>query len=114
MGLHGSLRMRKAVGALALDPSADDYSAPVLALTLRKMRGRDFGELPPGHTVHVFSWVINHADCLQHLDTTPSEMKARLDVLASDHAPLQAWHARRPGYRFSTAPKITRTLSAKT
>jgi hypothetical protein len=93
MGLHGSLRMRKAVSSPALDPLADEYTAAVLALTLRKMRGRDFGELPPDHTVHLFSWVINHADCLQHLDTTPGDMKARLDALASDHAPLQAWHA---------------------
>ena len=93
MGLHGSLRIRKAAGAVELDPSADDYNAAVLALTLRKMRGRNVGELPQGHTEHLFSWVINHADCLRHLDTTLDDMQARLEALASEYAPLQAWHA---------------------
>jgi hypothetical protein len=40
MGLHCSLRIRKATGVQELDPSADDYNAEVLALTLGKMRGR--------------------------------------------------------------------------
>lgn len=93
MGLHGSLRTRKAAGAVALDPAADDFDAAVLAMTLRKMRGRNVGELPRGHTVHLFSWVINHADCLRHLDTTLDDVQARLDALASGYPPLQAWHA---------------------
>jgi hypothetical protein len=93
MGLHGSLRIRKATGAVELDRSANDYNAEVLALTLRKTRGRNVSELAQGHTVHLFSWVINHADCLRHLDTTLDDLKARLDALASEYAPLQAWHA---------------------
>jgi hypothetical protein len=40
-----------------------------------------------------FSWVINHADCLRHLDTTLDDVQARLDALASEYAPLQAWPA---------------------
>jgi hypothetical protein len=47
----------------------------------------------PGHTVHLFSWVINHADCLRRLDITLDGLKARLDALAGAHAPLQPWHA---------------------
>jgi hypothetical protein len=93
MGLHGSLRIRKAAGAVELDPWADDHNAALLALTLRKMRGCNVSELPQGNTVHLFNWVINHADCLRHLDTTLDDVQARLDALASEYAPLQAWHA---------------------
>jgi hypothetical protein len=93
MGLHCSLRIRKAAGAEQLDPAADVYNAAVQALTLRKMRGRNVGEVARGHTVHLFNWVINHADCLKHLNTTLDGLKAPLDALAFEHAPLQAWHA---------------------
>ncbi len=93
MGSHCSLRIRKGTGAVELDPSADDYNTEVQVLTLRKMRGRNVSEAAQGHTVHLFSWVINHADCLRHLNTTLDDLKAQLDALASEHAPLQAWHA---------------------
>ncbi|MFL5267834.1 MAG: hypothetical protein ACJ8AH_14760 [Stellaceae bacterium] len=93
MGLHRSLRIRKAAGAVGLDAAVDDYDAALLAMTLSKMRSRTVSEVAQGHTVHLFSWVINRAECLRHLNTTLDDLKARLDALAFEHAPLQAWHA---------------------
>ena len=45
-----------------------------LADTLSKMRGRPFDRAPVVNTVHVFNWVLNHADCYSvfgHIDWRP-------------------------------------------
>jgi hypothetical protein len=64
-----------------------------LADTLSKMRGRQFDKAPVVHTVHVFNWVINHADCYRYLATSIDDMKDRLDDLVARRAVLQAWHS---------------------
>jgi len=63
-----------------------------LADTLSKMRGRPFDRAPVVNTVHVFSWVLNHADCYSHLGTSIGDMKDRIDDFAARHPVLQAWH----------------------
>jgi hypothetical protein len=64
-----------------------------LADTLSKMRGRQFGRAPVVHTVHVFNWVLNHADCYEYMGTSIDDMKDRLDDFAVKHSVLQAWHS---------------------
>jgi hypothetical protein len=64
-----------------------------LAATLSKMRGRPFDTAPVVNTIHVFNWVLNHADCYRYLGTSIGDMKARLDDFAAQHAVLQAWHS---------------------
>ena len=63
-----------------------------LADTLSKMRGRPFDTAPVVNTVHVFTWVLNHADCYAYLATSIGDMKDRLDDFAARHSLLQAWH----------------------
>jgi hypothetical protein len=64
-----------------------------LADTLRAMRGRPFDRAPVAHTVHVFNWVLNHADCYGYLSTSIGDMKDRIDDFAGRHSVLQAWHS---------------------
>ena len=63
-----------------------------LAATLSKMRGRPFERAPVVNTVHVFAWVLNHADCYRYLGTSTDDVKDRLDGFASRHPVLQAWY----------------------
>ena len=63
-----------------------------LADTLSKMRGRPFERAPVVNTVHVFNWVLNHADCYRYVGTSIGDMKDRLDDFAAQHSVLQAWH----------------------
>jgi hypothetical protein len=64
-----------------------------LADTLGKMRGRQFDRAPVEHTVHVFNWVLNHADCYGYLGTSIGDMKNRIDDFVARHPVLQAWHS---------------------
>jgi hypothetical protein len=64
-----------------------------MADTLSKMRGRQFKPTPVVNTVHVFNWVLNHADCNTYLGTSIGDMKDRLDEFAAQHQVLQAWHS---------------------
>jgi hypothetical protein len=64
-----------------------------LADTLSKMRGRPFDKAPIVNTVHVFNWVLNHADCYGYLGTSTGDMKDRIDDFAGQHPVLQAWHS---------------------
>ena len=91
MGLNGALR--SPVSVAPANAEWGDYNAQLMALTLGKMRGRRLDRLMPGHTLHMFNWVVNHADCLHCVDTSIEDMKSRLDRLAAECAPLQAWHA---------------------
>ena len=64
-----------------------------LAETLSRMRGRPFEKAPIVKTVHVFNWVLNHADCYRYLGTSIGDMKDRIDDFAAHHPVLQAWHS---------------------
>ncbi len=64
-----------------------------LADTLSRMRGRPFEPAAVANTVHVFNWVLNHADCYGYLRSSIDDMKDRLDDFAARHAVLQAWHS---------------------
>ena len=64
-----------------------------MADTLSMMRGRPFDPAPVLNTVHVCTWVLNHADCYTYLGTSTGDMKDRLDGFAAQHAVLQAWHS---------------------
>jgi hypothetical protein len=64
-----------------------------LADTLSKMRGRPFDPAPVVNTIHVFNWVLNHADCYRHLGTSIGDMTDRLDDFAAQHSVLQAFHS---------------------
>jgi hypothetical protein len=64
-----------------------------VADTLSRMRGRPFERAPVVNTVHVFNWVLNHADCYGYLGTSIGDMKDRLDDFAAQHPVLQAWHS---------------------
>ena len=64
-----------------------------MADTLSKMRGRPFDRAPVVNTVHVFNWVLNHADCYNYLGTSIGDMKDRIDDFAAQHSMLQAWHS---------------------
>jgi hypothetical protein len=64
-----------------------------VADTLTKMRGRPFEKAPIVNTVHVFNWVLNHADCYRYLGTSTNDMKDRIDHLVAQHPVLQAWHS---------------------
>jgi hypothetical protein len=94
MGLNCSLRTRKTVIAADTDrdPETAEYNAQMLALTLRKMRDRKVHDVAPGQTVHLYNWTINHPDGFRYLDTSTDDMKLRLDRLAVECRPLQAWH----------------------
>jgi hypothetical protein len=65
-----------------------------LADTLSKMRGRPFDRAPVVNTVHVFNWVLNHADCYTYVGTSIDDLKDRIDEFAAQHSVLQAWHGR--------------------
>jgi hypothetical protein len=64
-----------------------------VADTLSKMRGRPFERASIVNTVHVFNWVLNHADCYKYLGTSIDDMKNRIDGFATQHPVLQAWHS---------------------
>jgi hypothetical protein len=64
-----------------------------VADTLSKMRGRPFEKAPIVNTIHVFNWVLNHADCYGYLRTSIDDMKDRIDHLVAQHPVLQAWHS---------------------
>jgi hypothetical protein len=64
-----------------------------LANTLSKMRGRPFERAPVLNAVHVFNWVLNHADCYGYLGTSIGDMQDRIDDFAAQHPLLQAWHS---------------------
>jgi hypothetical protein len=64
-----------------------------LADTLSTMRGRRFDTAPVVNTVHVFNWVLNHADCYKYMGTSIADLKDRIDEFAAQHAVLQAWHS---------------------
>jgi hypothetical protein len=67
-----------------------------VADTLSKMRGRPFGAAPIVNTIHVFTWVLNHADCYAYLGTSIGAMKDRLDEFVARQpvdSVLQAWHS---------------------
>ena len=64
-----------------------------VADTLSKMRGRPFETAPVANTVHVFNWVLNHADCYKYLGTSIEAMKDHIDDFAARHPVLQAWHS---------------------
>jgi hypothetical protein len=101
MGLHGSLRSRLARNA---GPEGNAYNEQMMALTLGKMRGRTFGSVTSGHTVHLHNWVIAHDTGYRYLATSAAEMKQDLDTLAADHSLLQAWHGQStwiPGFDLS-------------
>jgi len=64
-----------------------------MATTLNRMRGRPFDAAPVVNTVHVFNWILNHADCYMYLGTSIGDMKDRIDEFAAHQAVLQAWHS---------------------
>jgi hypothetical protein len=64
-----------------------------VADTLSQMRGRPFERAPVVNTVHVFNWVLNHADCYGYLGTSIGDMKNRIDDFAARQPVLQAWHS---------------------
>ena len=64
-----------------------------MADTLSRMRGRSFDRAPVVNTIHMFNWVLNHADCYTYLGTSIDDMKDRIDEFAGQHAVLQAWHS---------------------
>ena len=64
-----------------------------LADTLSKMRGRPFDRAPVANTVHVFNWVLNHANCYTYMGTSIGDLKERIDEFASHYPVLQAWHS---------------------
>ena len=70
-----------------------EHNEQQLADTLSRMRGRPFDRAHVVNTVHVFNWVLNHADCYGYLGTSISDLKDRLDDFAAHHAVLQAWHS---------------------
>ncbi|HUO04163.1 MAG TPA: hypothetical protein VMU16_03090 [Candidatus Binataceae bacterium] len=94
VGLNYSLHDRKTGfrNGRATEVESDEYGRQIMALTLAKMRGRKFDSAPNGSTLHVYNWVLNRSDCYQHLETSIPDMKARVDALAAEGAPLQAWH----------------------
>ncbi|MBP7864243.1 hypothetical protein KA183_21330 [bacterium] len=69
-----------------------DYYEQSMANTLSKMRGRAFEKVEHSNTLHVFTWVLNHEDCFEYLQTSVSDMKKRIDDFAAAHSPLQAWY----------------------
>jgi hypothetical protein len=94
MGLNYSLRPRKTASKGDGDPDLEwnEYNEQVMALTLGKMRGRKFDGITRGHTLHVFNWIINHDECYKYLETSVNDMKGKIDALAAECSPLQAWH----------------------
>ena len=60
--------------------------------TLSRMRGRTFDAAPSVNTVHLFNWILNHAECYGYAGTSIEDLKGRLDSFAAGHAVLQAWH----------------------
>jgi hypothetical protein len=94
MGLNCSLRNPATAFGRTRDPDDEwgDYNRQLMALTLGKMRGRKFDGISHGQTLHLFNWVINHGDCYQYLETSVAGMTSKLDALAAEYSPLQAWH----------------------
>jgi hypothetical protein len=70
-----------------------EYHEQKLADTLIKMRGRPFERAPVANAVHLFNWVLNHADCYSYVGTSIDDMKDRIDDYAARHSILQAWHS---------------------
>jgi hypothetical protein len=70
----------------------DAYEQCLLAATLGKMRGREFAQVEPGHTAHLFDWVLNADACRQAVGRSVIDMETRLANKAADAALLQAWH----------------------
>ena len=64
-----------------------------MADTLGKMRGRPFERAPVVNTLHVFNWVLNHANCYRYLGTSVGGMKDAIDDFVAHHPVLQAWHS---------------------
>jgi len=64
-----------------------------VADTLSKMRGRPFDKAPVANTIHMFNWVLNHADCYNYLGTSIGDLKVRIDDFAAQQPALQAWHS---------------------
>jgi hypothetical protein len=89
MGLNYSLRQRKTTSP---DLEWNEYNEGVIALTLGKMRGRRFDGVTQGHTLHVYNWIINHNACYQYLETSINDIKGKIDAVAAECSPLQAWH----------------------
>jgi hypothetical protein len=94
MGLNYSLHKRKTSSKEDHDPALEwnEYNEQVMVLTLGKMRGRKFGGVTQGHTLHVCNWIINRDECYKYLETSVDDMKGRIDALAAECSPLQAWH----------------------
>lgn len=80
------------VGMERHDERWREHSEQQMADTLSKMRGRPFERAPVVNTIHLFNWVLNHADCYTYLGTSIGDMKDRIDGFASRHAVIQAWH----------------------
>ena len=78
-----------------------------MADTLSKMRGRPFDRAPVVNAVHVFNWVLNHADCYSYLGTSIDDMKDRIDDFAAQHPVLQAWHGQHTWQPLSITPTTT-------
>ena len=91
MGLHHSLRVAAWKGRNA-EQQWNEHQQLLMALTLGKLRGRPFDGVMTGHTLHVFNWVIAHDTCFEYLETSVADMTRKLDALAAECLPLQAWH----------------------
>jgi hypothetical protein len=92
IGLTYSLRGRKTAANSDVSDLQEEYKKQMMGLTLGKMRGHEIAKLEPGHTLHVFNWIINHDECYRQLETSIGGMKRSLDAFAAESAPLQAWH----------------------
>jgi hypothetical protein len=68
------------------------YVANMLALTLTKMRGREFPVPAMEGAAHVYDWAINRPETFAMLDGSVEDMTARLDSFAVGNHALQAWH----------------------
>jgi len=86
---------RSASPRLAQEADAATYEQQVLAATLGKMRGRQFAEVEPGHTAHLFDWVLNTDACRHAVDASASDAETRFARAAAG------------GSRYSIAPKTT-------
>jgi hypothetical protein len=91
MGLHCSLRPTS-WNAGNPGQRRDEYRQLLMALTLGKLRGHRSDGVKLGATVHVSNWVIAHDACYEYLETSAADMKRKLDTLAAECFPLQAWH----------------------
>jgi hypothetical protein len=90
---------------------SNDYAAHMTALTLGKMRGRDFTATPPGRAAHVHEWAIDRPEIGAMLMDSAEGMAARLDAFATASGPLQAWHCASAWIpRFDTAGDFEGTV----